>query len=90
MNLLGGGSSIQNTNSLAWGTAMVVPPGFQWLVHKMNVLPHPARGYLTMMTRLAGRKGLSNPGWRVVWLYQIGVHQTVLGSAGHVHGTLQG
>ena len=27
MNLLGGGASIRNTNLLAWGTAMVVPPG---------------------------------------------------------------
>ncbi len=69
---------------------MVVIPGLKGLVHNMSVLPHPARANLTMITHLAGEEGAVTPWLASVWLYQIGVFQTVLGSAGHVHGTLQG
>lgn len=65
MSLLGGEASIQNTNLLAEGTTMVVIPGLKGLVHNMSVLPHPARANLTMITHLAGRKGLSHPGWHL-------------------------
>ena len=68
---------------------VVVLPGFHWLVHNMNVLPHPARGNPDNDYSFSWEEGAVTPWLGFVWLGQIGVLQTVLGSAGHVHGTLE-